>query len=105
MTWDLAIDGEPPPPSTESRFIAASAAHMPPSPEWCGRVCRSAWSTKITQLAAPVRVLLHYYRCTLQSNVWGRQCGMGVGDGVVLCGVGDSVEWESRCGVGVGDGV
>jgi hypothetical protein len=30
---------------------------------------------------------------------------MGVGDGVVLCGVGDSVEWESRCGVGVGDGV
>jgi hypothetical protein len=41
----------------------------------------------------------------LQSNVWGRQCGMGVGDGVVLCGVGDSVEWESRCGVGVRDGV
>jgi len=93
MTWDLAISGEPPPPSTESRFITASAAHKPPSPEWRGRVCRSAWSTKITQLAAPVRVLLRSgLTALLPLNIAIKRVGEAVWDG---WGVGDGVVWET----------
>ncbi len=80
-------------------------SYKPPSTAWCGRVCRSAWNTKITQLAlrwglTALPLLYIAIKRVGDSVGWGRQWG---GVGGKRYGAGE----KRRRGVGdgVGDGV